>query len=46
MDAKTQQQYARTFHNLHRKGKPLTLFNARDVATAKAHREDFYGRSD
>jgi 2-methylisocitrate lyase-like PEP mutase family enzyme len=36
MDAKTQQQYARTFHNLHRKGEPLILFNARDVATAKA----------
>jgi hypothetical protein len=36
MDAKTQQQYARTFHNLHRKGEPLILFNAWDVATAKA----------
>ena len=36
MDAKTQQQYAETFHNLHRKGEPLILFNAWDVATAKA----------
>src|SRR5882762_5106505 len=36
MDAKTQQQYAETFHNLHRNGDPLILFNAWDVATAKA----------
>ena len=36
MDAKTQQQYAETFHGLHRKGDPLILFNAWDVATAKA----------
>jgi hypothetical protein len=36
MDARTQQQYAKTFHNLHRKGEPLILFNAWDVATAKA----------
>ena len=36
MDAKTQQQYAETFHGLHRKGEPLVLFNAWDVATAKA----------
>ena len=36
MDAKTQQQYAETFHSLHRKGDPLILFNAWDVATAKA----------
>jgi 2-methylisocitrate lyase-like PEP mutase family enzyme len=36
MDAKTQQQYAETFHNLHRKGDPLILFNAWDVATATA----------
>ena len=36
MDTKTQQQYAETFHNLHRKGEPLILFNAWDVATAKA----------
>ena len=36
MDAKTQQQYAETFHGLHRKGDPLVLFNAWDVATAKA----------
>ena len=36
MDAKTQQQYAETFHGLHMKGDPLILFNAWDVATAKA----------
>src|SRR5215471_1408698 len=36
MDSKTQQQYAETFHGLHRKGDPLVLFNAWDVATAKA----------
>src|SRR5450432_2291042 len=36
MDAKTQQRYAETFHSLHRKGDPLILFNAWDVATAKA----------
>lgn len=36
MDAKTQQQYAETFHGLHKKGDPLVLFNAWDVATAKA----------
>ncbi len=36
MDIKTQQQYAGTFHGLHRKGDPLVLFNAWDVATAKA----------
>jgi 2-methylisocitrate lyase-like PEP mutase family enzyme len=37
MDARTQQQYAETFHGLHRKGDhPLVLFNAWDVATAKA----------
>ena len=36
MDAKTQQQYAETFHDLHMKGDPLILFNAWDVATAKA----------
>jgi 2-methylisocitrate lyase-like PEP mutase family enzyme len=35
MDGKTQ-QYAETFHGLHRKGDPLVLFNAWDVATAKA----------
>ncbi|MFB9265949.1 isocitrate lyase/phosphoenolpyruvate mutase family protein [Bradyrhizobium erythrophlei] len=28
MDAKTQQQYAETFHGPHRKGDPLVLFNA------------------
>lgn len=36
MDAKTLQQYAETFHGLHKKGDPLVLFNAWDVATAKA----------
>jgi 2-methylisocitrate lyase-like PEP mutase family enzyme len=36
MDARSQQQYAETFHSLHRKGDPLVLFNAWDVATAKA----------
>ena len=36
MDIKTQQQYAETFHGLHRKGDPLILFNAWDAATAKA----------
>jgi 2-methylisocitrate lyase-like PEP mutase family enzyme len=36
MDAKTQQQYADTFHGLHRNDDPLVLFNAWDVATAKA----------
>lgn len=36
MDAKIQQQYAETFRGLHRKGDPLVLFNAWDVATAKA----------
>jgi 2-methylisocitrate lyase-like PEP mutase family enzyme len=36
MDAKTQQQHAETFHGLHKKGDPLVLFNAWDVATAKA----------
>lgn len=36
MDAKTQQQYAETFHALHRKRDPLVLFNAWDVATAEA----------
>jgi 2-methylisocitrate lyase-like PEP mutase family enzyme len=36
MDARTQQQYAETFHGLHWKGDPLVLFNAWDVATAKA----------
>jgi len=36
MDAKTQQQYAETFRDLHRTGDPLILFNAWDVAAAKA----------
>ncbi|MEA2835535.1 MAG: hypothetical protein QOD89_85 [Bradyrhizobium sp.] len=41
MDAETQQQYAETFHNLHRKGNPLVLFNAWDVATAAAIAKTF-----
>jgi 2-methylisocitrate lyase-like PEP mutase family enzyme len=41
MDTKTQQQYAETFHNLHRKGNPLILFNAWDVATATAIAKTF-----
>src|SRR5690349_857149 len=36
MDATTQQQHAEMFHGLHRKGYPLVLFNAWDVATARA----------
>ncbi|MCC8966524.1 isocitrate lyase/phosphoenolpyruvate mutase family protein [Bradyrhizobium sp. Pear76] len=36
MDATTQQQYAEAFHGLHKQGDPLVLFNAWDVATAKA----------
>ncbi|WP_342709552.1 isocitrate lyase/phosphoenolpyruvate mutase family protein [Bradyrhizobium sp. B124] len=36
MDATTQQQHAEAFHGLHRTGDPLILFNAWDVATAKA----------
>jgi 2-methylisocitrate lyase-like PEP mutase family enzyme len=36
MDIKTQQQYAETFRGLHRRGDPLVLFNAWDVATSKA----------
>lgn len=36
MDARTQQQYAETFHALHKRGDPLVLFNAWDAATAKA----------
>ena len=36
MDSNTQQQHADAVHALHRKGAPLVLFNAWDVATAKA----------
>ena len=36
MDATTQQQHAEAFHALHRTDDPLILFNAWDVATAKA----------
>ncbi|MGY4476858.1 isocitrate lyase/PEP mutase family protein [Bradyrhizobium sp. USDA 3364] len=36
MDASTQQKYAEEFRSLHRTGDPLVLFNAWDVATAKA----------
>ena len=45
MDTKTQQQYAETFHGLHKRGDPLILFNAWDVATAKAI-EGFSGSRD
>ena len=41
MDAKTQQQYAETFQGLHRKGDPLILFNAWDVATGEAIAKTF-----
>ncbi|MHC2337032.1 isocitrate lyase/PEP mutase family protein [Bradyrhizobium sp. USDA 4454] len=36
MDATTQRHYAEAFHALHKQGDPLVLFNAWDVATAKA----------
>ncbi|TWB87508.1 2-methylisocitrate lyase-like PEP mutase family enzyme [Bradyrhizobium macuxiense] len=36
MDATTQQHHAETFRSLHKQGDPLVLFNAWDVATAKA----------
>src|SRR3982751_5851522 len=36
MDIKTQQRHPETFHALHSKVDPLVLFNAWDVATAKA----------
>jgi 2-methylisocitrate lyase-like PEP mutase family enzyme len=36
MDLNRQQQDAEAFHGLHRQGDPLVLFNAWDVATAKA----------
>ena len=45
MDAKTQQQYAETFHGLHMKGDPLILFNAWS-SPCQGHREDFAGRCD
>jgi hypothetical protein len=38
MDAKTQQQYAETFHGLDMKGDPLILFNAWDVALPRPSR--------
>jgi 2-methylisocitrate lyase-like PEP mutase family enzyme len=41
MDTRTQQQYAETFRGLHKKGDPLVLFNAWDVATAKAIAKTF-----
>jgi 2-methylisocitrate lyase-like PEP mutase family enzyme len=41
MDARTQQQHAETFHALHRTGDPLVLFNAWDVATARAIARSF-----
>jgi len=46
MDTKTQEQYAETFHGLHKRGDPLILFNAWDVATAKAIAKTFPGRRD
>lgn len=36
MDRETRQRQAEAFHALHRKGDPLILFNAWDVASAKA----------
>lgn len=36
MDARTQKQHAETFRHLHKEGDPLVLFNAWDVASAKA----------
>jgi 2-methylisocitrate lyase-like PEP mutase family enzyme len=36
MDLRTQQQYAENFHDLHSSSDPLVLFNAWDIATAKA----------
>lgn len=41
MDTKTQQQHAEMFRGLHKKGDPLVLFNAWDVATAKAIAKTF-----
>jgi 2-methylisocitrate lyase-like PEP mutase family enzyme len=35
MDTEIQQQYAETFHGLHKRLDPLVLFNAWDVATAR-----------
>src|ERR1700733_2734582 len=36
MDAKTQPQYAETFHGLHKKRDPLVLFHPWELATANA----------
>src|SRR5215212_10852616 len=36
MELGTQQQYAETFRSLHKRGEPVVLFNAWDVASAKA----------
>lgn len=41
MDRETQRQYAETFRGLHRKGKPVVLFNAWDVASAKVIAQKF-----
>lgn len=35
MDRETQRQYAETFRSLHKRGEPVVLFNAWDVASAK-----------
>lgn len=36
MERETQRRYAETFRGLHRRGEPVVLFNAWDVASAKA----------
>jgi 2-methylisocitrate lyase-like PEP mutase family enzyme len=41
MDRETQRQYAETFRGLHQRGNPVVLFNAWDVASAKAIAEKF-----
>jgi 2-methylisocitrate lyase-like PEP mutase family enzyme len=41
MDRETQRQYAETFRGLHQKGKPIVLFNAWDVASAKVIAQKF-----
>ena len=41
MDRETQRQYAETFHGLHQRGKPVVLFNAWDVASAKTIAQHF-----
>jgi hypothetical protein len=46
MDTKTQQQYAETFHNLHRKGGATHPVQRLGRRHRQGHREDFSGRSD